>query len=468
MTRPGTVASTKQDVVEQDSVRRSRRPYLVAVLVFLIFVMPSMLVFKPLGSSATPATLLGMGLFVLWCAWRAIGEPPLPARTTPAHWLLLTFAAAILMSYALMHTMADRQPLEIRGADRGLMLLIGWSGILLYCADRLRRWNDVTFVVRVLVAAGACVAVIGLLQYAFGFDLAQYLQLPGLEPRSDLGYIGDRGGLRRVAGPMSHPIEYGVCLAAVFPLALAMAMSRRRKSDWIMLGLIMLALPTSISRSTMVAIAVGALVVGASWGWRRRLIVAAATPFVLLGMRLALPGTLGTILSLFENIGVDPSISGRTEDYAAADAFITESPWFGRGFGTFTPELYRLLDNQYLGILIEAGFVGLISLVALLVTALFLARGGALRFGSASPQGQLCIGLSASVAVLTVSFATFDGLGFAAAANALFLFIGLAAAVWRISVEVHGWRAISPFYAKLIVRSARRPAERPRDRRRSP
>ncbi|MGH3487554.1 MAG: O-antigen ligase family protein [Actinopolymorphaceae bacterium] len=457
MTTPGTIPSTKQDAVEQDSVGRSRRPYLTAVLVFLILVMPSMLVFRPLGSSATPATLVGMGLFVLWFGWRAIGEPPLPARATPAHWLLLTFAVAILMSYALMHTMADHQPLEIRSADRGLMLLVGWSGIMLYCADRLRRWREVTFLVRALVTAGACVAVIGLLQYVFGFDLAQYLQLPGLEPRSDVGFIGDRSGLRRVAGPMSHPIEYGVCLAAVFPLALTTAMSQRRKSDWIMLGLIVLALPTSISRSTMVAIAVGAIVVGASWGWRRRLIVVAATPFVLLGMRMALPGALGTIVNLFENIGVDPSISGRTEDYAAADAFVTASPWFGRGFGTFTPELYRLLDNQYLGILIEAGFIGLISLVALLVTALFLARGGALRFGSASPEGQLCVGLSASVAVLAVSFATFDGLGFAAAANGLFVFIGLTAAAWRISVETHGWTAISPFYSKLIVRSSSAP-----------
>ncbi|PZF79915.1 O-antigen ligase family protein [Jiangella anatolica] len=463
--------SVVADEAEPATAERARPPYLVAVLVFLILVMPSMLVFRPLGSSATPATLAGMGLFVLWCAWRAVGEPRLPSRSTPMHWALLAFAAAILLSYAIMHTQAERLPLEIRSADRGLMLLAGWCGIALYCADRLRTWRDVTFVARAVVMAGAGVAFIGLMQYFAGFDLSQFLQLPGLDTRSDLGYIGDRSGLRRVAGPMIHPIEYGVCLAAVFPLALVMAMSRRRKLDWLLLGLIVFALPTAISRSTMVAIAVGALIIGMSWSWRRRLIALAATPFILLGLRLVLPGALGTIMALFENIGNDPSISGRTEDYAAADKFITESPWFGRGFATFTPELYRLLDNQYLGMLIEVGFVGLIALVALLVTALFLARGAALRCGATTPEGQLSIGLSAGVAVFAVSFGTFDGLGFAAAANALFLFIGLSAAVWRISVAEHGYTAIAPFYTRLIARPAqtarhsagrRRPPSKPR------
>nr|WP_281386459.1 O-antigen ligase family protein [Jiangella mangrovi] len=248
-------------------------------------------------------------------------------------------------------------------------------------------------------------------------------------------------------------------------------MSRGPKLDWVLLGLIVFALPTAISRSTMVAIAVGALIVGLSWSWRRRMIALAATPFILVGLRLVLPGALGTILALFENIGNDPSISGRTEDYAAADKFITSSPWFGRGFATFTPELYRLLDNQYLGMLIEVGFIGLVALVALLVTALFLGRGAALRCGATTPEGQLSIGVSAAVAVFAVSFGTFDGLGFAAAANALFLFIGLSAAVWRIAVAEHGFTAVAPFYERLVARAPqtarhsagrRRPPSKPR------
>jgi hypothetical protein len=112
--------------------------------------------------------------------------------------------------------------------------------------------------------------------------------------------------------------------------------------------------------------------------------------------------------------------------------------------------------------------LGLLALLGLLVTALFLARGAALRAGATTPEGQLSIGLSASVAVLAVSFGTFDGLGFAAAANALFLFIGLAAAVWRISVDEHGFTAVAPFYSRLVSRAPGQSARHSAGRRRPP
>ena len=35
-----------------------------------------------------------------------------------------------------------------------------------------------------------------------------------------------------------------------------------------------------------------------------------------------------------------------------------ERPLFGRGFGTFLPELYRYIDNTYLLGLVEFGIVG--------------------------------------------------------------------------------------------------------------
>ena len=46
--------------------------------------------------------------------------------------------------------------------------------------------------------------------------------------------------------------------------------------------------------------------------------------------------------------------------YAIAGEFIGRAPIFGRGFSTFLPS-YRILDNQYLGLLIETGIVGLVA-----------------------------------------------------------------------------------------------------------
>ena len=81
-------------------------------------------------------------------------------------------------------------------------------------------------------------------------------------------------------------------------------------------------------------------------------------------------GLVGTIISLFTGLSSDPSIAGRTDDYAVVGKFISESPWFGRGFGTFLPKEYFILDNQYLGSIVETGYVGLGALLAGLRTAL--------------------------------------------------------------------------------------------------
>ena len=90
-------------------------------------------------------------------------------------------------------------------------------------------------------------------------------------------------------------------------------------------------------------------------------------------MYVSVPGLLGSIQGLFSNAGKDPSIASRTGSYDIAGQFISSSPIIGRGFGTFLPK-YWILDNAYLGLMIEAGAVGLLSLLTLIVCGLVSAR----------------------------------------------------------------------------------------------
>ena len=50
---------------------------------------------------------------------------------------------------------------------------------------------------------------------------------------------------------------------------------------------------------------------------------------------------------------------------------ISERPWFGHGFGTYQPEIYRVLDNQLLGQLVSSGFVVTAALVGLVGTSIW-------------------------------------------------------------------------------------------------
>ncbi|WP_448631435.1 O-antigen ligase family protein [Cellulomonas soli] len=146
---------------------------------------------------------------------------------------------------------------------------------------------------------------------------------------------------------------------------------------------------------------------------------------------VAIPGMLGTMLRLFTGISQDDSALSRTDSYDLALQFIERSPVFGRGFSTFLPS-YRILDNQYLGLLIEAGVVGTLAFLALLVTALVVA----FRLSSALPETvdrSLARALAACIAAAGLALATFDAFGFPQVAGVLFFAIGCVTALRRLT-----------------------------------
>ena len=94
---------------------------------------------------------------------------------------------------------------------------------------------------------------------------------------------------------------------------------------------------------------------------------------ILAAVYLSVPGVLGTITSLFTGASEDPSIASRTGSYDIAYSFFLNNPILGRGFGTFLPK-YWILDNGYLGLLIEGGIAGLLGLLVLIASAAYSAR----------------------------------------------------------------------------------------------
>jgi O-antigen ligase len=140
---------------------------------------------------------------------------------------------------------------------------------------------------------------------------------------------------------------------------------------------------------------------------------------------------------LFTHIGNESSSQSRIQAYSASIPFITHHPWLGQGFQTFLPQTYFFIDNQYITTLIETGFVGLLSLIALLATGWTVVRRARPRV--ADPRlRDLLQSLAAAVAAAAVSFATFDAFSFEIATGLTFLILGCTGAAWRLARSESG------------------------------
>ena len=325
-------------------------------------------------------------------------------------------------------------PLESGGANRTAIGLAAMAGIALLAADGIGTRARLDALLRRVVVAGAFFASLGILQFTVGVDLAGRLTLPFLQLNQALDGIAERADFRRVQATAMHPIEFGVVLAMLLPLALHYAFAapagRPRWRAWLPVMLIGIAIPMSLSRGATLGLAVGLLLLVPAWS--------VAAP-VHDG-----PGPAGRRRRRCSGVSWAPGRGrrcsamsgttqhhGATEDYDYVSLFIARSPAFGRGLGTFNPLQYDYLDNQYLGTLVETGFVGLAALLALFLTGIGVAVLARRRSTDATTRmlGQTLV---ACIAVAVATYATFDGLSFAICTGLLFLLIGCAGALWRL------------------------------------
>jgi O-antigen ligase len=331
--------------------------------------------------------------------------------------------------------------IQVTGSDRTLLIMLGFAGIALLAADGIGSLEQLNRVIRRLVNITAAIAGAGILQFYIGLDIARFVSIPGLVPAippTDKFALEERGDLRRVVATSSHPIEFGVVMAVVLPIALHLALTAtedEKRKRWLCVGLIGIAAPLSLARAAILGLVCGLLMLWCGWPWERKKKALKAALFYLVAMRLLVDGLLGTIKGMFLNMFSDPSYQGRTMDYGKIGEMFSQRPWFGHGLGTFDPRIYFYLDNQYLGTLVETGLVGLLSMIGLFLVALFTARSvhRMCRAAGLTRLGELGRAMAASMFVIITTFITFDALSFRMAAGLLFVLVGIIGAAWRIA-----------------------------------
>lgn len=410
---------------------------LSAFLVLRLFV-PSRLSVGGLGGAGSPA-----GLFALACAgwWLFVA---LQRTTPPPHddrghvrAAAFVFLCAVLASYLA----ANSRPLdrsEVSIADLSLLQIVSLLGVLMLALDGIVSRDGMVRLCRRLVWFVAAIAFLGIIQFFTGEQYVDRISIPGLSASAPIPTLAGRGGFSRASGTALHPIEFGGMLTLALPLALALAFSDRTRSAvrrWVPCAVIGFAIVISISRSAFLGMVVGMLVFLPALPRRARLAVLTGGSVLAVVVFVTIPGLSGTILGLFLGAGGDSSVQSRTGSYPLAWEFIHQYPFFGRGIGTFLPS-YRILDNQYLLLLIETGFVGAIAILALLLTGMSAALRVSRMADFDDSWRLLGRGLAAGVAAGAAELAFFDGFSFPLFTALLFLCVGMSAAAERVSLRL--------------------------------
>jgi len=420
---------------------------LLVLIAILRVALPSRLVFEPLGGAGTPASILGIVALVWWIYARIVPGSGLARGRQPVRIALAIFLTAAIISYILAFTGRFIQTNEVNNADRTLIGFASMAGIALLCADGIESIARLNTLLKWLFGLSGLLAFFGLVQFFTGFDIATVMQVPGLTENFGIDDNVARSLFRRISVTAAHPIEFGVFLACIWPLAVHYALWSRNRSQqtvrWFAVAIISVALMMTLSRSAILGVGVAGIVIIAPWSWRRRVNALAVIVIFTASMRLFVPGLVGTLRGLFLQVQSDSSFQARTDRYPAAFGFIHDSPWFGRGVGTLLPEnLYPVvpLDNQLLATTIEIGLVGLVALVTMFVIGIATAR-GARRRATETETKELAQALAASLAACFVSFATFDAAAYPMVIGAFAFALGCAGALWRLTGEDRRRRA---------------------------
>ena len=411
-------------------------PWSLAAFLAMLFLVPFEAAALPvtLPLDAKPDRLFLIAIAGLWllalAAARGEGRPRLRGN-------LLHGAVGLLAATAVLSVVLNSDALRLHGElELGLKkvaLLLSFVAVFVIVASTLRPREARNFIP--LVVGLGCVAAAGTIwEYRTGYDVFYEIGgriLPGGLETPSIATEADSAGRVSVLGPTIHPLALTQLLAMVVPFAVVgglYATTGRRRLLYVAATLLLLAGVFATQRKT------GPIVLAAGLGTLflfrpRRLLRAAPVGAVLvLAIPLIAPSAVGSVRDQLTPQRAVGAVSSRDRlsDFAAVGPEVLNHPAIGRGWQTYEPKRYRVLDNEYLAILIGSGWIGIGAYVLMLIAALVVcARAIRTEDPDRAPPA---LAAAAAVAMLAVASATFDTIAFAAVPYTFFFFLGLAVA----------------------------------------
>jgi len=387
---------------------RERKPWLLAFLCFLIPALPSFVVLAgPLKSNGSPARMIA----VLFLGLGVLGF--FVVRRTASHRTLNVGVVIVLVYFLLQLTVygVSLSHLDIAlveaSKNRVMIMIVAYTGIALYALTRVNTPRQRTIALGCLAVGLTFACLVGILQQA-DIDLRYLFQPPGFVINVDYLEFYERQGVKRAWGTSIHPLEFSVLAAVTVPLTIHFVRfggSRQvRLFAALACGVALLALPTSVSRSGIVALSVALLLY--IWNFRVRTIIstlfcAGAAIAVYIA---AFPRIAHALWQTIIHSEQDESVLARTADYAVVGDTFRAHPIFGMGLGSSLPEVYGYLDNEWLQALVQGGLFGFTAMVVIALGGLF-GISAALRAASTPRERDQAYALGAVfVGIMSSSF----------------------------------------------------------------
>jgi O-antigen ligase len=228
-------------------------------------------------------------------------------------------------------------------------------------------------------------------------------------------------------------VELVAMLSMVLPIPILRLLGSKSRRSQLLYSLSIVVLLSAMfaTQRKSALVLPAAVILTLAYFRRRQLISLAPLGLVLLVMvALISPGVIHGVISQFtaSNSTHTATVSDRTADYDAVRPDVWTHLAFGRGYGSYDPHTYRVLDSEILGPMVETGLVGLAAYLMIGVSLILFARKPALRDPKLSAVA-IC-GVTAGV-VLLVSSLLYDFLGFPHGATTFLYFAGLVVAAIR-------------------------------------
>jgi O-antigen ligase len=313
----------------------------------------------------------------------------------------------------------------------------------------VRTRGDVDFLAKICAGGGAIVSIFAVIESRTGFNVFDHLgKLIPLLRFNGYSYSNAHDYHARAFGSAEHPIALGAGLVLLVPLAVYLAKQTGQHRWRVAVVLLLAGVLASRSRTGIVMLLVMALVYCLlRWSTMKRL-----WPLILpllLAMHFALPGAYGALHARFvpkggliaqQKQGAGTYGSGRIADLGPGLHEWSHHPFFGDGFGTRisganedVPANAPILDDQWLGTLLEIGIVGFAAWVWLFARGIRRFSREARRDESA--RGWLMAGLAASFAAYAAGMCFYDAFSFSQEVFIFFILLGLGSAALALPSE---------------------------------
>jgi hypothetical protein len=357
-------------------------------------------------------------------------------RLTPIHIALAIFLAVVFISVVLDARYLNHT-LELELALKKVPLLVSYMSIFVIVASGIRRTEVRAFMTFSLVLAViTCIGIIWEFRFhqnLFNVFTARLLppvfrfdgDATGAEVADSLGRLG-------IVGPAQVGLEAVAMLAIALPIAVVGVLGATRRKERVLYAIAICLLMAAVFATVRKSAILAPVSVFATLAYFRRRELLSLAPLgvvVALVVSVVSPGAVHQTIQQFvePNSANAATTRDRVADYDAVRPDVWTHVLFGRGFGSYDHDSYRVLDSELLGRVVETGVFGLLAFLLIGVSVIFATR--RTIASRAGPYASLAlIGAAAAACFLTVS-SLFDVLGYPHVTY-LFLYIaGLVAAV---------------------------------------